>query len=180
MATGPADVFSSCAGRSAGRDRGCCLGRPPDKDPHGQDGRDGKGGHDPERAVVAAEILHADAGDGGARALGRGCYERVGSKGHWHGKRGRQLLGSFGPMMVEVPRAVEGRTIRRRNAGLRLRSSQPMAARHQREHQRAAAPVLPKRHRSQRAQRRGDCGRGGRPQFPASKDACLENSRRST
>ena len=37
--------------------------------------------------------------------LGRARYERCDSKGHRHGKRQRQLLGSFGPITVEVPRA---------------------------------------------------------------------------
>jgi putative transposase len=40
-----------------------------------------------------------------AAALGRGRYERGQSKGHRHGKRERQLLGSFGPATVSVPRA---------------------------------------------------------------------------
>ena len=52
-----------------------------------------------------------------------------------------------------------------------LRSAQPMAARHQREHQRTAAPILPQRHRSQHAQRRGDCRRSGHPQLAAPQDA---------
>ncbi len=41
--------------------------------------------------------------------------------------------------------------IERWHPGLFLRSSQPMAARHQREHQRTAAPVFSERHRSQHA-----------------------------
>ena len=40
-----------------------------------------------------------------AAALGRARYERGQSKGHRHGKRERQLLGSFGPVTVSVPRA---------------------------------------------------------------------------
>ena len=43
-----------------------------------------------------------------------------------------------------------------------------------------AASVLPERHRSERAQRRGDRRRGRRPQRQAAKDAGLENARRST
>ena len=39
------------------------------------------------------------------------------------------------------------------------------------ENTNAAAPVLPQRHRSQHAQRRGDCRRSGRPQLPAPQDA---------
>ena len=38
--------------------------------------------------------------------------------------------------------------------GLLLRPAEPLAARHQREHQRAAAPVLPEGHRPHQAQRR--------------------------
>jgi len=50
-------------------------------------------------------------------------------------------------------------------AGLFLRSSQPMAARHQREHQRVCyASTSPKRHRSQHTQRRGGRSSGGRPE----------------
>ena len=40
-----------------------------------------------------------------AAALGRGRYQRGPSKGHRHGQRERQLLGSFGPVMISVPRA---------------------------------------------------------------------------
>jgi transposase-like protein len=39
-------------------------------------------------------------------ALGRGRYERVGgTSGHRHGHRKRQLIGSFGPVEIAVPRA---------------------------------------------------------------------------
>ncbi|CAH2605715.1 transposase (plasmid) [Rhodovastum atsumiense] len=40
-----------------------------------------------------------------AAALGRGRYERGEAKGHRHGKRERQMLGSFGPVTISVPRA---------------------------------------------------------------------------
>jgi len=40
-----------------------------------------------------------------AAALGRARYECGQSKGHWHGKRERRLLGSFGAVSVKVPRA---------------------------------------------------------------------------
>jgi|SRR5271168_4731664 len=40
-----------------------------------------------------------------AVALGRGRYQRGKGTGHRHGKRERQLLGSFGPVTVTVPRA---------------------------------------------------------------------------
>ena len=43
--------------------------------------------------------------------------------------------------------AQHARHDRHRRAGLLLRSAQPLAARHQREHQRPAPPVLPQRHR---------------------------------
>src|SRR3954470_15552218 len=38
-------------------------------------------------------------------ALGRGRYERGEGKGHRHGRRERQLLGSFGPARVSQPPA---------------------------------------------------------------------------
>ena len=38
-------------------------------------------------------------------ALGRDRYERGQGNGHRHGRRRRQLLGSFGPVTVHVPRA---------------------------------------------------------------------------
>jgi putative transposase len=57
-----------------------------------------------------------------AAALGRSRYERGLSKGHRHGKRGRQLLGSFGPVTVNVPRArlaqTDGTTREWRSAAL--------------------------------------------------------------
>lgn len=37
-------------------------------------------------------------------ALGRGCYERGGVAGHWHGHRTRRLPGSCGPVKIAVPR----------------------------------------------------------------------------
>ena len=56
-------------------------------------------------------------------------------------------------IMLDSLRGGEKTGIKGGRAGLLLRSSQPMAARHQREHQRAAAPVLSKGYRSQRTQR---------------------------
>src|SRR3954470_22207816 len=38
-------------------------------------------------------------------ALGRGRYERGGAAGHRHGRRTRQLTGSFGTVELAVPRA---------------------------------------------------------------------------
>ena len=69
--------------------------------------------------------------------------------------------------------------VRDRAAGLLLRPAQPVAAWQQREHQRAAAPVLPQGHRPGPSRRRGPrCGRR-RAQQPASQDAGLENPGRS-
>ena len=57
-----------------------------------------------------------------AAALGRGRYQRGEGTGHRHGKRERQLLGSFGPMTVSVPRArlvgADGSTQEWRSAAL--------------------------------------------------------------
>ena len=57
-----------------------------------------------------------------AAALGRGRYQRDEGKGHRHGKRERQLLGSFGPMTISVPRArlvgADGSTQEWRSAAL--------------------------------------------------------------
>ena len=57
--------------------------------------------------------------------------------------------------------------------GLLLRSAEPVAARHQREHQRAAAPVLPQGHRPRPPQRRRPRRRRRRAQRPAAQDARL-------
>jgi len=55
-------------------------------------------------------------------ALGRGRYQRGEGKGHRHGRRERQLLGSFGPVTVSVPRArlveADGTTQEWRSAAL--------------------------------------------------------------
>src|SRR4029450_11420369 len=59
---------------------------------------------------------------------------------------------------------------RHRPAGVLLRSAQPLAARHQREHQRAAAPVLPQGHRPQQAQRRRPHRRRHCPHQPTPQD----------
>ena len=43
-------------------------------------------------------------------ALGRGRYERgEAAKGHRHGRRPRQLVTTFGPLELSVPRARSGR-----------------------------------------------------------------------
>src|SRR5579859_4725615 len=53
-----------------------------------------------------------------------------------------------------------------------------MAARHQREHQRAAPPVLPERNRPRETHRRGSRGRRRHAQQPAAEDAWLADTGR--
>lgn len=68
----------------------------------------GEGWFDPIEAGLRERIrgfIEAMLEEELAVALGRGRYQRGPSKGHRHGKRERQLLGSFGPVMVSVPRA---------------------------------------------------------------------------
>jgi IS30 family transposase len=60
--------------------------------------------------------------------------------------------------------------------GLLLRSAQPVAARHEREHQRSAAAVLPERHRPERARRGRPRGRGRGAQCQASQNPRLANT----
>jgi IS30 family transposase len=60
-----------------------------------------------------------------------------------------------------------------------LRPAEPVAARHQREHQRAAAPILPERNRPRPARRRRPLSRRRRPEQPPPQDPRLENPRRS-
>ena len=55
----------------------------------------------------------------------------------------------------------------------------PVAAAHEREHQRAAAPVLPERHRPVPLVRRGPRSRRPRPQQPTPQDPRLEDPGRS-
>ena len=68
---------------------------------------------------------------------------------------------------------------RDRHPGLLRRPAQPLAARHEREHQRAAAPVLPEGHRPVPLERRRDRSRRRRPQHPTPQDPRLEDPRRS-
>ena len=63
-------------------------------------------------------------------------------------------------------------------AGLLLRPAQPLAARHQREHQRPAAPVLPQGHRPVPLQRRRPRRRRRHSQQTAPQDPRLEDPRR--
>ena len=68
---------------------------------------------------------------------------------------------------------------RHRAADLLLRSAQPVAARHQREHQRALAPVLPQGDRPPPPQPRRPRRRRLRAEHPAPQDPRLEDTRRS-
>ena len=61
-------------------------------------------------------------------------------------------------------------------ADLLLRPAQPLAARHEREHQRPAAPVLPQGHRPEPPQPRRPRRRRRRAQQPASQDTRLEDT----
>ena len=60
---------------------------------------------------------------------------------------------------------------RHRPAGVLLRPAEPLAARHQREHQRAAPAVLPQGHRPRAPQRRRPRRRRRRAQQPPAQDA---------
>jgi putative transposase len=52
--------------------------------------------------------------------LNCGRYERTGSlQGHRHGHRDRQLLGTFGPITVSVPRGWSRPTARRGSGAIR-------------------------------------------------------------
>ena len=66
---------------------------------------EGKAWFDPIAAGVRGRIcgfIEAMLEEELAAALGGGRYERGRRRGHRHGKRARQLLGSFGPMMISV------------------------------------------------------------------------------
>lgn len=69
----------------------------------------GEAWYDPIEAGVRGRIrdfIEAMLEEELTAALGRGRYQRRGEgKGHRHGRRERQLLGSFGPIGVSVPRA---------------------------------------------------------------------------
>ena len=86
----------------------------------------------------------------------------------------RSLTWDQGAEMAQHAAAAD----RDRPAGVLLRPAQPMAARHQREHQRAAAPVLPERHRPHPAQRGRPRGGRRHAERPAPQDPRLENTRR--
>ena len=69
---------------------------------------------------------------------------------------------------------------RRRPADLLLRPGQPLATRQQREHQRAAAAVLPQRHRPVHPRRRTPDRRRRRTQRPTPQNPALGHPRRNT
>ena len=80
--------------------------------------------------------------------------------------RGKELSGHA---------AVHGRD---RDTSVLRRPALALAAPHEREHQRPAAPVLPQGHRPVALVRRGPRSRRSRPQQPAPKDPRLEDPRR--
>ena len=90
--------------------------------------------------------------------------ERPAARGAWRRGRARRdrrhdhdaaraaaPLADLGPGHRDGP--ARAASHRHRSRDLLLRSAQPLAARHQREHQRAAPPVLPEGHRPRSAQR---------------------------
>ena len=77
---------------------------------------------------------------------------------------------------LSAARRVQGRD---RHPGLLRRPAEPLAARHEREHQRAAAPILPQGHRPLAMERRGDRSRRRRAQQQTPQDPRLEDTRRS-
>ena len=94
-----------------------------------------------------------------------------------HAARAAAPVADLGPGHRDGP--ARAAADRHRPAGLLLRSAEPVAARHQREHQRAAAPVLPEGNRPRPAQRRGPRRRRRDAQQPAPENARLENPGRS-
>ena len=91
-----------------------------------------------------------------------------------HAARAAAPLADLGPGRRDGPARPAAH--RYRPPGLFLRPAEPLATRQQREHQRAAAPVLPQRHRPRpplsRRPRRGRA----RAQQPTAKDAQLEDT----
>ena len=94
------------------------------------------------------------------------------------GRLPRPLLNSLtlGPRRRTGPAPQDHR--RPGHAGLLLRPAQPMAARHQREHQRPAAPILPQGHRPFRIQSGLPRRRRRRTQRQAEKNPRLGQTRR--
>jgi IS30 family transposase len=84
---------------------------------------------------------------------------------------------TLGPRQGTLPaRAAQDR---HRPGGLLRRSAQPLAARHEREHQRPAPPVLPQGHRPLSMESRRSRGRRRSPQRQTAQDTQLEDPSRS-
>jgi IS30 family transposase len=110
--------------------------------------------------------------------------------GHWEGDLilGQDSASAIGTLverstrfclLLHLPDGRGAEQVRDGSADLLLRPGQPLAAWDQREHQRAAAPVLPEGHRPVRPQRpTPGCGRR-RTQRPTPRDPRLEDPRTS-
>ena len=99
-----------------------------------------------------------------ARRLRRGHDEERARSDDDDAARAAAPIADLGPRQGALrARRVQGRD---RHPGLLRRPAQPLAARHEREHQRAAAPVLPEGHRPLALDRRGDRSRRRRAQQP--------------
>ena len=96
-----------------------------------------------------------------------------------HAARAAAPLADLGPRQGDV-RSTPQFKVETGIAGLLRRPAQPLAARHQREHQRAAAPVLPQGHRPVPVERRGIQAVAADAQQPAPQDTRLEDAGRST
>jgi hypothetical protein len=144
--------------------------------------RHARGAHDAlhDAAAPAAQggLRHRRARQERAAAGRTRC--RGGARGdhpHDHNlARAAATVSDLGPGCGDEP--ARAATDRGRRSGVLLRSPQPVAARHEREHQRAFAPVLPEGHRSQHARCRRPRGRGGCPQRQAAQDAWREDTGR--
>ena len=109
--------------------------------------------------------------------LRRRSHERRARSIDDHPARAAAPIIDLGPRQRTLrPRGVHRRD---RHTGLLLRPPQPLAARHQREHQRAAAPILPQRHRPVPLDRARPPSRRPHPQHPAAQNPRLAHTRRS-
>jgi len=88
--------------------------------------------------------------------------------------RAAAQVADLGPRQRTGP--ARGAQDRDRHPGLLRRPGEPVAARHERKHQRVAAPVLPQRNRPCSLERRGDRSRRQRAQQPTTQDARLEDT----
>src|SRR5665647_3754425 len=104
----------------------------------------------------------------------RRSVDEEGPGGHDdHLARPAAAIADLGPRQGTVStRRLPGRD---RHPGLLRRPPQPLAARHEREHQRPAAPVLPQRHRLVPLDRRGPRRRRSRAQQQTTQDPRLED-----